>query len=56
MTAEVEGLKSYIFTQGLQRVVNLDPVLEGRNLLVMRRADDDYRVTTIDNETFNLIV
>lgn len=56
MNAEVEGLKSYIFTQGLQKVVNLDPVLEDRNLLVMRRTDDDYRVTTIDNETFNLIV
>ena len=56
VTAEVEGLKSYIFTQGLQRVINLDPVLEDRNLLVMRRANDDYRVTTIDNKTFNLII
>lgn len=56
MNAEVEGLKSYIFTQGLQRVVNIDPVLEERNLLIMRRTDEDYRTATIDNETFNLIV
>ena len=56
MNAEVEGLKSYIFTQGLQRVVNIDPILEERNLLIMRRTDEDYRATTIDNETFNLIV
>ena len=56
MNAEVEGLKSYIFTQGLQRVMNLDPVLEGRNLLIMRRTDEDYRETTVDNETFNLVL
>jgi hypothetical protein len=56
MNAEVEGLKSYIFTQGLQRVMNIDPVLEGRNLLIMRRTDEDYRETTVDNETFNLVL
>lgn len=56
MSSEVEGHKSYIFTQGLQRVMNLDPVLEGRNLLIMRRVNDDYRVNTIDSNTFNLII
>ena len=57
MNAEVEGLRSYIFTQGLQRVVNLNPSIESRNLLIMRRTDDDdYRVSTIESETFNLIV
>jgi hypothetical protein len=69
MNAEVEGLKSYIFTQGLQRVVNLNPTLENRNLLVMRRVvlnnTDKYRVSskTVDSETgdvtdatFNIIV
>lgn len=69
MNAEVEGLRSYIFTQGLQRVVNLDPVLEDRNLLVMRRVvldnTDKYRVSdkTVDSgtgevteATFNIIV
>lgn len=44
MNAELEGQKSYIFTQGLQRVVNLNPNIEQRNLLVLRRVDnDDYR-------------
>ncbi|MBQ9524780.1 MAG: hypothetical protein IJR69_06635 [Bacteroidaceae bacterium] len=57
MNCEVEGQKSYIFTQGLQRVVNLNPAIEDTNLLVMRRVPDDrYRVTSIDNETFNLIL
>lgn len=59
MNREIEGLKSYIFTQGLQRVVNLDPVLESRNILMMRReenGDDIYRETAMGNEVFNLIV
>ena len=57
MNAEVEGLKAYIFTQGLQRVVNIDPELESRNLLIMRRAEGDtYRKNTIDSNEINLIV
>lgn len=45
MTAEVEGLKSYIFKLGLQRVVNLDPYIEESNLLVARRVENDiYRI------------
>lgn len=59
MTCEVEGQKAYIFTQGLQRVMNLDPVLESRNLLIMRRVEgegDRYRVNTIESDVFNLIV
>ncbi len=57
MTAEVEGLKSYIFKQGLQRVVNLDPYIEENNLIVMRRVEDDiYRSITKNGATLNLIV
>lgn len=58
MTAEIEGLKSYIFTQGLQRITNLDPVLESRNLLIMRRVDgeDRYRENTMDGTDINLIL
>jgi len=56
VNCEVEGQKAYIFTQGLQRVINLDPSLEDRNLLIMRRVDEDYRVNTIDEQVFNLIV
>lgn len=51
MTAEVEGLKSYIFKLGLQRVVNLDPYIEESNLLAARRVEDDiYRIVPT-NET-----
>lgn len=66
MISEVEGLKSYVFTQGLQRIFNLDPVLENNNLIVMRRAvvddNDLYRASsktiegqTVTDVTFNLI-
>ena len=45
MNIEVEGQKAYIFTQGLQRVVNLNPRLEERNLIILRRVvDDNYRM------------
>ncbi len=56
MSIEVEGQKSYIFKQGLQRVVNLDPTLEESNLLIMRRAEENYRTADIDGDTFNLII
>lgn len=56
MSIEVEGQKSYIFKQGLRRVINLDPVLEDINLLIMRRADESYRTAEINDETFNLII
>lgn len=66
MNAEVEGLRSYIFTQGLRKVINLDPEIENTNLLVMRRVNhnaDKYRVNSrtteggeVTDATFNLIV
>ena len=47
MNIEVEGQKSYIFTQGLRRVMNLNPTLEERHLIILRRvADDSYRMYT----------
>jgi hypothetical protein len=67
MTSELEGLRSYVFTQGLQRIFNLDPVLENNNLIVMRRAvvdnNDLYRASsktieeqTVTDATFNIIL
>ena len=57
MNCEVEGQKSYIFTQGLQRVMNLDPELEKRNLLIMRRVGiADYRANTIGDVQQNLYI
>ena len=60
MNAEVEGLKSYIFTQGLTKVLNLDPVIEEKNMLIMRRVESEgevqYREETVENNEFNLII
>lgn len=60
MNAELEGLRSYVFTQGLRRVVNLDPEIESTNMLVMRRTElngvDYYRENSIDENDYNLYV
>lgn len=57
MNAELEGSKSYVFKQSLQRVLNIDPVIEHNNFLAMRRVgDDEYRENTIEEQSFNLIV
>lgn len=49
LNQEIEGLKSFIFNQQLQQIKTLDPILENRNQLAMRRVKDDiYRRT--DNE------
>lgn len=40
----LDGVNSFVFTQSLQRVMNLDPELELRNLAELRRIDNDvYR-------------
>lgn len=44
MAVQLDGTNSFVFTQMLQQSVNLDPVIEQRNHLAMRRIDDsDYR-------------
>lgn len=54
MTQPLSGVNSFIFNQTLQKSVNLDPVIEQRNLAIMRRADDtNYRATT---SNFNRII
>lgn len=46
LTTQLEGVNSFVFTQSLQRSVNLDPVLEERLHAVLRRIDgvEDYRL------------
>lgn len=52
MNIEVEGVRSYIFTQALQRVRLIDPVIEEANQYRIRRiVDDKYR--SIQPEDYN---
>lgn len=55
---EIENLRSYIFTQTLQRVTISDPFIEDLNQLRMRRvADDNYRIASSEGEmSKNLII
>lgn len=53
MNVQIEGLDSFVFTQLLQKVNNLNPTIENSNHLIMRRVDDTlYRAT---NDTLNRI-
>jgi len=46
-TVLLEGINSFVFTQNLQKVVNLDPTLTLRHQALMRRIDNtDYRLAT----------
>lgn len=47
MTTLIDGHNSFVFTQNLQRVVNIDPVLTLQHQAIMRRIDNsDYRLAT----------
>lgn len=50
MNVQIEGLDSFVFTQLLQKVNNLNPTIENSNHLIMRRVDDTiYRATAISD-------
>lgn len=50
MNVQIEGLDSFVFTQLLQKVNNLNPTIETSNHLIMRRIDDTiYRATSNTN-------
>lgn len=52
--AVMDGLNSFVFTQNLQKVVNIDPKLTLKHQAIMRRIDNtDYRAV---NETTNRII
>jgi hypothetical protein len=55
VTEQLEGVNSFVFSQQLQQVNNLDPELELTNQAIMRRVDseDDYRIE--DDENYNRI-
>lgn len=48
VTVVQEGLNSFVFSQNLQKVVNIDPVLTLQHLAIMRRINtqNNYRLTT----------
>lgn len=47
MTVQMDGVNSFVFTQNLQQVNNIDPVIEQNNRAAMRRVDaDNYRATS----------
>lgn len=47
MTTLIDGHNSFVFTQNLQQVVNIDPVLTLQHQAIMRRIDSsDYRLAT----------
>lgn len=51
LNQQIEGLKSFVFNQILQKVRTMSPVLEWTNQVSMRRADADaYRITSNDGE------
>lgn len=46
-TVLLEGVNSFVFTQNLQKVVNIDPMLTLRHQALMRRIDNtNYRLAT----------
>lgn len=47
MNVQIEGLDSFVFTQLVQKVNNLNPTIETSNHLIMRRVDNTlYRSTS----------
>lgn len=50
----MEGVNSFVFTQNLQKVANIDPALTLRHQAIMRRIDNTYYRAV--NETINRII
>ena len=51
LNQQIEGLKSFVFNQMLQRVKTINPVLEWNNQMSIRRIQNDtYRITSDSGE------
>lgn len=47
MTVQLDGVNSFVFTQNLQQVKTIDPVIEQNNQAIIRRVDNDsYRAAS----------
>lgn len=53
VNVQVEGLDSFVYKVTLQRVTNVNPLIEEFNQMRLRRGDDDYRKT---DDTTNRII
>lgn len=53
LTAQLEGVNSFVFTQMLQRSMYLDPQIEQNNLVLMRRVGECYRSTSTTENRIN---
>lgn len=49
MNVQLEGVNSFVFTQMLQRSVNLDPIIEQKNQAILRRVGESYREASLKN-------
>lgn len=48
-TVLIDGVNSFVFTQNLQKVVNIDPILALQHQAIMRRVDNtNYRLAKTD--------
>lgn len=55
LNQQIEGLKSFVFNQMLQKVKVIDPVLECTNQLSLKRVKDDtYRIISGQEELRNI--
>lgn len=46
MTVQIEGVNSFVFTQKLQKSTHLDPLIEQKNHISIRRLESEYRAVT----------
>lgn len=50
LNQQLDGVNSFVFTQNLQKVINLDPVIEQNNHAAMRRVNEtNYRAISSSN-------
>lgn len=56
LNQEIEGVRSYVFTQILQQVKMIDPYLEKNNQMAMRRVNNDFYRGIINNEVYKPLI
>lgn len=49
LNVQLEGVNSFVFTQNLQQINNLDPVIESKNQAILRQSNTDYYRTSSFN-------
>lgn len=49
MSVVLNGVNSFVFSQNLQKVTNIDPILTQNHKAIIRRIDTDYRIIPNNN-------